>query len=151
MTCLNTQSLITAFINDELEIDELEEFIEHVRSCEECSEELEVYYALLTAMKELDEDRNLSNNYRQELNDKLDRAEERILQLKYNYYRKKGVLVIIMLLLAIFFCFQHYFNPQEEGNPVRESRFRLRVSSMDDGFDRFTEELDRYYEEQEIE
>lgn len=147
MTCLKTQSLITAFINDELENDELEEFIEHVRSCEECSEELEVYYALLTAMKELDEDRNLSNNYRQELNEKLDRAEERIIHLKYNYYRKKGALIIVMLLLAVFFCFQHYFNPQDEENPVTESTFSLRMSFAEDGFDKATEELDRYLEE----
>lgn len=147
MTCLKTQSLITAFINDELENDELEEFIEHVRSCEECSEELEVYYALLTAMKELDEDRNLSNNYRQELNEKLDRAEERIIHLKYNYYRKKGALIIVMLLLAVFFCFQHYFNPQDEENPVTESTFSLRMSFAGDGFDKATGELDRYLEE----
>ncbi|HPU63531.1 MAG TPA: zf-HC2 domain-containing protein [Mobilitalea sp.] len=71
MTCMEAQSLITRFINDELEIVELEEFIKHIESCSECREELEVYYALLTAMKQLDEDKNLSQDFSQELQEKI--------------------------------------------------------------------------------
>ena len=63
MTCTETQSLIKAFINDELNINEQEEFIQHIESCPNCREELEVYYAILTAMKQLDEDKNLSGDY----------------------------------------------------------------------------------------
>jgi len=68
---MEAQSLITRFINDELEIVELEEFIKHIESCSECREELEVYYALLTAMKQLDEDKNLSQDFSQELQEKI--------------------------------------------------------------------------------
>ena len=149
MTCIKTQSLITAFINDELEIDVLEAFVEHIRTCDECSEELEVYYALLTAMKQLDEDKNLSNNYKQELIEKLDKTEERIIHLRYNYYRKKGVLVFIMLLWAMFFSLQHYFDPPPLENPVAESRFGLRKSFMEDRFDKTSEELEGFLENQE--
>ena len=42
---MKAQSLITGFINDELDIGELERFILHIQSCKECREELEVYYA----------------------------------------------------------------------------------------------------------
>jgi tRNA threonylcarbamoyladenosine modification (KEOPS) complex Cgi121 subunit len=144
MTCTKAQSLITAFINDELETDELEEFIEHIQSCEECNEELEVYYALLTAMKQLDEDKNLSNDFNQELKEKLERSQERIIHLRFNYYRKKGVLFVIMILMTVFFGLYHYFIPKEQVNPVKESSFRLRISFMEERFNKPTEELEKY-------
>lgn len=146
MNCREAQGLITAFINDELNINEQEEFIDHVESCGECREELEVYYALLTAMKQLDEDRHLSNDFSRDLKEKIESAQERIIHLRYNYYRKKGVLIMIILSMTIFFSLYHYLIPKEEINTVTESRFRLRTSFMEDRFDRPSEELDRYFE-----
>ena len=149
MTCMKAQSLITAFINDELEIDKLEEFTSHIKSCGDCMEELEVYYALLTAMKQLDEDKNLSNDFNQELRDKIERSQERIIHLKYNYFRKKGVLFVIIISVTAFFSLYHYFIPKEHVNPVEESSFRLRKSFQEERFDKPTEELERYFEELE--
>lgn len=148
MTCMKAQSLITAFINDELEIEELDEFTRHIQSCEECKEELEVYYALLTAMKQLDEDKNLSDDFNQELKEKLVRSQERIIHLRYNYYRKKGALFVIIISLTVFFSLYHYLIPKEQENPVEESSFSLRTSFMEERFDTPREELDRYFEEQ---
>lgn len=148
MTCMEAQGLITAFINDEFKIDELDEFIRHIQSCAECYEELEVYYALLTAMKQLDEDRNLSADFNRELREKIENSQERIIHLRYNYYRKKGVLFIIIFLLTVFFSLYHYLVPKEPDNPVKESRFKLRTSFMEDRFELPTEELNRYLEEQ---
>lgn len=121
MTCMEAQSSITAFINDEMDIAELEEFIEHIQDCEECMDELDVYYALLTAMKQLDEDRNLSDDFSQELREKIDRSQERIIHLRYNYYRKKGVLMMILFLLTVFFSFYHYFISTEEKHCYKKS------------------------------
>lgn len=148
MTCTEAQSIITAFINDELNISELEEFILHMESCPECREELEVYYALLTAMKQLDEDKNLSDDYSQELKEKIEHTQERIIHLRYNYYRKKGVLFLIILFMAVFFSLYHYLLPEEEVNNVTESRFRLRTSFMEDRFDKPAKELNDYLEKQ---
>jgi len=148
MTCTEAQSIITAFINDELNISELEEFILHMESCPECREELEVYYALLTAMKQLDEDKNLSDDYSQELKEKIEHTQERIIHLRYNYYRKKGVLFLIILFMAVFFSLYHYLMPEEEVNNVTESRFRLRTSFMEDRFDKPAKELNDYLEKQ---
>ncbi len=144
MTCMKAQGLITAFIYDKLDIGELEEFIRHIRSCDGCREELEVYYALLTAMNQLDEDKNLSDDFNQELREKLDHAEERIIHLRFNYYRKKGALLVIIIFLGVFFSIKHYFGPVEEKNTVIESRFRLRISFMEERFDKPTEELANY-------
>ena len=100
-------------------------------------------------MKQLDEDRNLSNDYNQELKGKLELSQERIIHLRYNYYRKKGVLFVIMVLMTAFFSLYHYFIPKEQVNPVEESRFKLRTSFMEKRFDKPTEELEKFLEELE--
>ena len=53
MTCLEAQSKIMAFIENKLPDDELKEFIKHVKNCENCSEELEIYYTLIVGMKKI--------------------------------------------------------------------------------------------------
>ncbi|CUH93179.1 anti-sigma factor family protein [Herbinix luporum] len=149
MTCMKAQSLITGFINDELDIGELERFILHIQSCKECREELEVYYALLTAMKQLDEDKDLSDDYSEELNEKINRAQERIIHLRYNYYRKKSALIIIILLITVVFSMYYYLGVSEEENPVKESKFRLRITFMEERFDKPKDEIELYLKEQE--
>ena len=149
MTCNKAQSLITPFINDELKLKELEEFISHIRSCKECREELEVYYALLTAMKQLDEDKNLSNDYSLELSEKLDREQEKIVHTKFIYYRKKGFMVMIIILLTTFFSLEHYFLHKEKVNTVTDSNFLLRTSFREKYYEGMKQELNRRLEELE--
>ncbi len=143
MTCSKAQSLITPFIHDELDMKELEEFIGHVHTCKECREELEVYYALLTAMKQLDEDKNLSDDFSLELSEKLDREQEKIVHAKLAYYRKKGILVVVILFLTIFFSLEHYFLEKEKVNPVTVSEFRLRMTFQEKRFEDIKKELDQ--------
>jgi hypothetical protein len=122
---------------------ELEEFIGHVHTCKECREELEVYYALLTAMKQLDEDKNLSDDFSLELSEKLDREQEKIVHAKLAYYRKKGILVVVILFLTIFFSLEHYFLEKEKVNPVTVSEFRLRMTFQEKRFEDIKKELDQ--------
>ena len=147
MTCSKAQSLITPFINDKLELSELEEFISHVHTCEECREELEVYYALLTAMKQLDEDQNLSDDFSLELSEKLERDQEKIIHAKFLYYRKRGVMIVIILLLTTFFSLQHYFTQENKVNIVTDSNFRLRISFREKYYEGLKQELNWRLEE----
>ncbi|HWT75487.1 MAG TPA: zf-HC2 domain-containing protein [Mobilitalea sp.] len=150
MTCIKAQSLITPFINNKLNNDELEEFLEHVRTCKNCREELEVYYALLTAVKQLDEDKNLTSNFVQELNDKLEKAEERVIHAKYTYYRKITMLMLTMILLAFFISFSYANRSAEHAATVKESEFRIRVEFREPGSPFLELQLKQYLLEQEL-
>ncbi len=101
MTCMEAQSHITAFINNQLDMATLEDFLSHVNQCAECREELEVYYALLTAMKLLDEDKELSDNFKQELDHKLKMSADKIRKTKASRIRKKFYLMMIALSFVI--------------------------------------------------
>ena len=72
MECKRVMELMTQFINDQLEAEDVQAFLDHIDSCPECREELEVNYSLMTAMKQLDEDTDLSDNYIEELNQKIE-------------------------------------------------------------------------------
>jgi hypothetical protein len=137
MTCNKAQSMITPFINNKLNLKEMEDFIDHISSCPVCKEELEVYYALLTAMKQLDEDRNLSSDFGIELDQKLERSKERILHAKFTYYRKKIFLFLTIITLA-FIISIGYANKGITERTVTQSEYRIRKS--------FREEPSGYYE-----
>lgn len=151
MTCMKTQSMITPFINDKLDLKETEEFIDHIHSCSECREELEVYYALLTAMKQLDEDKNLSDDYNMELTAKLEKAQEKIIHVKFTYYRKKGALLLLILMVVFFTSFRYTNRDNEEEKMVAESTFRMRMSFRQERFDFYDSLLQMYYRETELE
>ena len=101
MDCLNAQRLITPFIKDELSMTELEGFLAHVKECLECREELEVYYALLTAIKLLDEDKEMSNNFTEDLNLKIRNCEEHIRRNKLNKVKRRIEFVFVMIGVII--------------------------------------------------
>jgi hypothetical protein len=96
MTCLEAQSKIMAFIENKLPDDELKEFIKHVKNCDNCSEELEIYYTLIVGMKELDNEENLSTNFKKELDDKLDEEMTRMTAVK-----RIATSTIVLVLAAI--------------------------------------------------
>ena len=54
MNCQNAQSMVLNFINNKLDKEETKEFIEHIRSCKDCWEELEIYYTLYAGLAQLD-------------------------------------------------------------------------------------------------
>lgn len=44
MTCKETRKLIIPFIHDELSMEDTRDFLEHVKNCKGCMDELEIYY-----------------------------------------------------------------------------------------------------------
>jgi hypothetical protein len=106
MTCIDAQRLIMPFINKKLDISQMEDFIDHIHSCPNCMEELEVYYVLLSGMKQLDEDKELSVNFHQDLLQLIKRSEDRIFHDKILHIRKKIILIIVITLTAFLSSFR---------------------------------------------
>lgn len=101
MTCKEAQGLIMPYINNELDVNQLEKFLEHIESCSDCKEELEVYFTLLTGMRQLDEDKNLSGDFHIDFEKSLRKSEERISRAKLNYARKRMIYIIICFVFSV--------------------------------------------------
>ena len=54
MTCQEAERLVFPYIRDELDGDTVEAFLEHIDSCEACSEELEICFTVDVGLKKLD-------------------------------------------------------------------------------------------------
>lgn len=78
MDCKTAQKMVTPYIKRELKDRELEEFIDHIRDCQECYEELEIYFTIYFALQKLDEEQNVSYNIQKMLKDDLRFAERRV-------------------------------------------------------------------------
>lgn len=110
MDCKKFQELINDFIFDKIEYsDELEEFLNHYKTCKECKEELELYYSIFRGMDEVS-----SPDYSDEIRDSNSELET-IISFYDDYFSKRkmmrkagkisGVVFIAMVLCTIVFVF----------------------------------------------
>lgn len=110
MDCKRFQELINAFIYDKIENStELEEFIEHAKNCENCREELALYYTIHRSLGDVaapDGEDNTSD-YEQELKDIIKFYDEHF--YKQKFIKKAGKIsisiVVCMILFAIVYVF----------------------------------------------
>ena len=118
MTCEMAQEKITPFINDQLTIQELDEFVRHVKNCQVCKDELAVYYALITAMKQLDADSDLSDNYIAELEAKLLYSETLIKRSRWLHRSRKYLFSVLWILLMIVTGVTVSTGTEEQAQPM---------------------------------
>lgn len=85
MNCQNAQSMVLNFINNKLDKEETKAFIEHVRDCKDCWEELEIYYVMLVGLKQLDEGEELAADFRKKLQNEV---ESRYVEIEREAKRK---------------------------------------------------------------
>lgn len=148
MTCMDAQRAIISFINDELNIKELEEFIDHIKNCYDCYEELEVYYTLLTAMVQLDHDKHLSSNYKLELKKKISNQEERIIGVKLQKLRKNILAFSITIIISLLISYKNgivYSRPKGFHNKFR-SDYNLVIQYKSNSFKKHEVEYNNYLE-----
>lgn len=105
MTCLEFQGLMIQYINGELSYKDKESFMEHLSTCDDCKEELEIYYIILTSMKQMDDDMPLSENFHEDFLENLSATEHELLaRRRGKRYRRiafPAVVSTAMLLTGV--------------------------------------------------
>lgn len=151
MTCIKAQSMITPFVNNKLNIKEMEEFLDHIDTCPICMEELEFYYTLLTAMEQLNEDKELSDDFKFGLSCKIKRAQDKIIHVKYTYYRKTIILILLMILLAFLLGIRYADRSDENSISASESDLHIRKPVRLERLYYIDEQLQDYFDQMELE
>lgn len=67
MECREFQKLINDFLNNMLEDNELFEFVEHALECQECYDELDIYFTLQIGLELAEQDLTCVIDFKQEL------------------------------------------------------------------------------------
>ena len=76
MNCKEAEKKIPSFLNDELDGDDLAEFVEHIEECPECKEELSIQFLVAEGLEQLEQGNNF--NLQEALVETLDNADDRI-------------------------------------------------------------------------
>ena len=97
MNCQNAQSMVLNFINNKLDKEETRAFIEHVRDCKDCWEELEIYYVMLVGLKQLDEGEELAADFRKKLQNEVESC---YVEIEREAKRKHIAKIIKILVTA---------------------------------------------------
>ena len=95
MNCQETQSNVLNYINRKLDNEEITSFIEHIRECENCRDELEIYYITMIGMQQLDDGELLTADFQKALKEDMC---QRYLQCQ----REKDRTHSLCVLLAAF-------------------------------------------------
>ncbi len=103
MTCLEAQSNIMAFIDGKLSDTEVVDFVRHMQSCKNCSEELEIYYTLIVGMRKLDNNEDLPQNFKMLLNEDLDKAKGKVQKAKRFKISTFSVFFIVFVIVLFLF------------------------------------------------
>lgn len=101
MDCKTAQGLVMPYIRDGLDDRQTEEFLKHVFTCEECFEELEIFYTVHFAVQRLEEDGQVSYNMRDMLWQDLRAAQHRLILKKFLHYVSYGIMLAAEVLLAV--------------------------------------------------
>lgn len=95
MKCEKVQECVDAHIRHTLPDREQREFIEHVKQCTECYNELETYFIVDQAIRYLDEEGEESYNIKQLLDEDLDK---RLVKLKHKSYAIRALIIVVVVL-----------------------------------------------------
>lgn len=82
MDCKEAQSLVLPYIRRELDEKQLEKFIGHIQQCEECREELEIYFTIHFALRKLDEEMNESYDIKKMLQENITMSARKVRRRK---------------------------------------------------------------------
>lgn len=105
MKCHDLQLLIPGFIDDNLTEQQLEEFLNHIETCQECYDELEVCYMTTAGLMQLDEDHSGTLDLKKNLRNLIiSRQQELITRRRARIGAKyfKSIASICIILVCIF-------------------------------------------------
>lgn len=101
MDCKKAQQNIMPYIKRELGDRELEDFVEHIKTCHTCSEELEVYFTIYYALEKLDQDEQGSYNIQEMLEKDLEHAKQQIRKQNMLGFYRRFFLALVGIIIGI--------------------------------------------------
>lgn len=102
MECYEAEEMVSGYINNTLKTADLEKFLEHVRKCPSCYDELEMHFIVNEAINRLSEEGETALDFKVLLEQDLKQAERHVLRLRLQKVLILWALITV-LILAVFF------------------------------------------------
>ena len=133
MTCLEAQSSIIAYIENRLEKDKQIEFLKHVKNCNDCMEELDIYYTMIEGMHQMDSNLPITRDFRAELEMRIEREFKQD-RNKKSFVRSSVFIAVIAVLIFVIAGYINFLNIlyEDEQKNIKEQQGDYYYSSYFD-------------------
>ena len=124
MDCRACKKCTELYIDGRLPQNRIVAYTDHLASCPECTEDLHINYAIQTALRQLNEGQDLSDNFATEVDNKLKVARFKIRrEARLKIYRRIVIFFEIVGLALAFSIFtpkqkNYAFLPDEEDSRI---------------------------------
>lgn len=106
MNCQTAESMVNRYIEHDLSVDELEDFLEHVENCPSCYDELETYFIVHAAMQQLDEKQEDSVlDFKELLEEDIRKSKRYIRKKKFHRAIAAVAVCVLIAALVVFLVF----------------------------------------------
>ena len=104
MDCKETERMIPLFLEDNLDNQEMQEFLIHVNSCEDCREELTIQFLISVGLKRLEDGNtfNLAGELEQKLRDAGHKMKVRSSLQWSALVLQVRVVIALIIVIAVF-------------------------------------------------
>lgn len=130
MKCHDVQRMISGFIEKKLTDEQLEGFLEHIENCQDCYDELEVYYMITIGLMQLDEDHTGTMDLKKNLKDFISEQNKELYMRKRlaarRHFAKRAGIVIMAVILA--FCSHTLLFSEQEIHTLNDFKDAAAVS-----------------------
>lgn len=103
MKCEQAKQMMDMYINDQLSAKELTAFLEHIKECPECYDELETLFTITVGIKYLEEEHHESYNIPKMLKDDLQKKDRKLKKRKEVYRLIWSLFLVVLIGIAAFF------------------------------------------------
>ena len=105
MTCQEAVSMIDLFLDDKLGLKETKAFMDHIASCPDCQDELEVRYMVRVSAGAFGEEDLPSYDLSHLLQDKLAQKKKWLRRMNILYLALLALLISVLAFMLIYFLF----------------------------------------------
>lgn len=111
MTCNEFETQIGSFISGDMNYELIREFISHLYSCNDCCDDLEIYYITNIGFEKVEKEDSISYNFKGELKQIIGNY-EKILK-RWESFNKctravtvlANIIVLVVLVIGLLTCF----------------------------------------------
>ena len=107
LKCKDYEKSIISFLNNDLEIKELKQFLSHIEHCEDCKEELSIQFLVSEGMNALEN--GDSYDLQTALTQRLQEAYGEIRVNRHLYKLRNLFMVMVLALILVFAWFLHIY------------------------------------------
>ena len=101
LSCMQVRHSIKEYLLDQMTTEQADAFVKHVRSCKECRDEIEEYYAFSSALMQLDTMENIEKgDFFMNIEKRLERTENQVRKEQAEHRKRRLTYGVVALLVA---------------------------------------------------